>query len=35
VFFADDPGNLSRTNPRQLEIGLREVPGGRADEATA
>jgi hypothetical protein len=35
VFFADDHGNLSRTNPRQPELPLREVPGGRAEGATA
>lgn len=37
VFFADDHGNLSRTNPRQPELPLREVPGGgsRAAQATA
>lgn len=30
VFFADDHGNLSRTNPRQGELPLREVPGGKS-----
>lgn len=35
VFFADDEGNLSRTNPRQMEIGLRGVDGGRGAEASA
>lgn len=26
IFFADDAGNLSRHDPRQLEIPVREVP---------
>lgn len=34
LFFADDDGNLSRRDPRQLEMtGLREVPAARDDEA--
>ena len=31
LFFADDRGNLSRSNPRQPELPLREVPG-QSDE---
>lgn len=29
LYFADDAGNLSRNDPRQLEIPLREVPPRR------
>lgn len=39
VFWPDDQGNLSRRDPRQPELPLREVPGGAdetdAEEATA
>lgn len=32
LFFADEHGNLHRTNPRQEQIqALREVPGGKAE----
>jgi hypothetical protein len=36
IFYADEHGNLSRNDPRQLEIGLRGVDGGagRADDGT-
>jgi hypothetical protein len=30
IFFTDEHGNLSRQDPRQAELPLREVPGGRA-----
>lgn len=35
VFFADDDGNLTRTDPKQTHLPLREVPGGgvQVDEA--
>lgn len=33
IFFTDEQGNLSRQDPRQVELPLREVPGGRAETA--
>lgn len=33
LFFADDRGNLSRTNPHQPELPLREVPRNDSDTA--
>ena len=35
LFFTDAGGNLSRRNPRQPELPLREVPAVDAEEATA
>jgi hypothetical protein len=32
LFWADDSGNLSRTNPAQAELPLTAVRGGRADD---
>jgi hypothetical protein len=32
VFFSDEHGNVSRTNPRQAELPLSAVRGGRADD---
>lgn len=31
MFFTDENGNVSRTNPRQPELPLRPVAGGRSD----
>lgn len=33
LFFYDDKGNLLRKDPRQPELPLREVPGGKDAEA--
>ncbi len=33
IFFVDDDGNLSRQNPRQIELPLREVGEKKADTA--
>lgn len=35
VFFADEHGNVSRRNPRQAELPLREVPNDRPDDDEA
>lgn len=32
IFFADDRGNLTRNDPRQQELGLREVRGGKQEQ---
>lgn len=32
IFFADDRGNLTRNDPRQAELGLREVRGGNQEQ---
>lgn len=33
LFFFDDDGNLLRKDPRQTELNLRELPGGKDAEA--
>lgn len=32
VFFADEDGNLTREDPRQTHLALREIPGGKGVE---
>ena len=34
VFFADDDGNLTRRNPRQEEMQLQTITGGKSDSAS-
>lgn len=35
IFFADDGGNLTRHNPRQPELPLRKVEGGKDNDNAA